>query len=297
MSNTKYRRAADAIDENELSYADEMAKEAAEPKLDAEEESYKKRYQDIQRHIQTVRNQKDEELSQVKAQLDAATKKQIKFPKTDEEVEAWSTRYPDVAAVVDTIARKRAGEVLAEGEKRLEQVEKFEKNLHRQSAEQQLMQSHPDFASIRQDPGFHEWVSMQPSAMQDSVYKNNTDAQWASRTIDLYKSDKGKTKGPDKSAAQAVGRTSSSAPASSKKSTFSESSVNKMSDREYEANEAAIDAARSNGTFSYDISGAARQHLTRQSTIALIKPMCYNEYIEQPRCRTLFSTPRISRPR
>ena len=263
MSNTKYRRAADTIDENELSYAEEMAEETAEPKLDAEEESYKKRYQDIQRHIQTVRNQKDEELSQVQSQLDAATRKQIKFPKTDEEVEAWANRYPDVAKIVDTIATKRANEVLAKGEARLEQVEKFEQSINRKGAENELLQLHPDFAAIRSDPKFHEWVSMQPSAMQDSVYKNNTDAMWASRTIDLYKSDKGKAKGPDKSAAQAIGRTSSSAPASTKKSTFSESSVSKMSDREYEANEAAIDASRSNGTFSYDISGAARQHLTR----------------------------------
>ena len=149
MSNTKYRRAADTIDENELSYAEELAVETAEPKLDAEEESYKKRYQDIQRHIQTVRNQKDEELSQVQSQLDAATKKQIKFPKTDAEVEAWATRYPDVAKIVDTIATKRANEVLAQGEARLEQVEKFEQSLNRKSAENQLLELHPDFAEIR----------------------------------------------------------------------------------------------------------------------------------------------------
>ena len=174
-----------------MSYAEELAVETAEPKLDAEEESYKKRYQDIQRHIQTVRNQKDEELSQVQSQLDAATKKQIKFPKTDAEVEAWATRYPDVAKIVDTIATKRANEVLAQGEARLEQVEKFEQSLNRKSAENQLLELHPDFAEIRADAKFHEWVSLQPSQMQDSVYKNNTDAMWASRTIDLYKSDKG----------------------------------------------------------------------------------------------------------
>ena len=257
MSNTRYRRPED--EDNGLTYAEEMAQVEvqAEPKLDAEEESYKKRYQDIQRHIQTVRNQKDEELAKVKSQLDAATKKQIKFPKTDEEVDAWSNKYPDVAKIVDTIARKRANEVLAEGEKRLEQVEKFEKTLNRQSAEQELLNFHPDFAEIRADAKFHEWVSLQPSAMQDSVYKNNIDAKWASRTIDLYKSDKGKKK-VDRSAAQAVGRTSSSSPSTSEKSTFSESIVERMSSKEFDENEAAIDASRKNGTFTYDISGAAR---------------------------------------
>ena len=258
MQKQKYTR---AVEEDELTYSEEMALNQPEQEpteaLGAEEESYKKRYQDIQRHIQTVRDQKDQELENVKKQLNDATRKQIRFPKTDAEVEAWSNRYPDVAKIVDTIARTRANEVLAEGEKRLEQVEKFERTLNKQSAEQQLVQLHPDFAQIRQDPKFHEWVSMQPSAMQDSVYKNNTDATWAARTIDLYKSDIGKRK-TTKTAAQAVGRTSSSSPTTGGKSTFSESMVQKMSDREYEANEEAINASISSGTFSYDISGAAR---------------------------------------
>lgn len=257
MKKQKYSRAPEA--EDTLTYSEEVAQQQPPTEsLNAEEASYKKRYQDIQRHIQTIRDQKDKEVAEVKNQLDAATKKQIKFPKTDEEVDAWSKRYPDVAKIVDTIARKRANEVLAEGEKRLEQVEKFEKNLNRQSAEHELMKYHPDFAQIRQDPKFHEWVSLQPMAMQDSVYKNNTDAKWASRTIDLYKSDTGKRKSTNKSAAQAVGRTSSSAPPTQGKSQFSESMVASMSDKEYEANEEAITASIQAGNFSYDISGAAR---------------------------------------
>ena len=145
MSNTKYRRAAD--EDTELSYAEEMAQAAPEPELDAEEESYKKRYQDIQRHIQTVRNQKDEEISQVQQQLDAATRKQIKFPKTDQEVEAWANRYPDVAKIVDTIAAKRANEVLAKGEARLEQVEKFEQSINRKGAEIARLRGDADWSS------------------------------------------------------------------------------------------------------------------------------------------------------
>jgi len=251
----KYKRQAD--EDNELSYAEEMAQGKVEPQLDAEEESYKKRYQDIQRHIQTVRNQSDEKVAAMQNQLDQATRQQIKFPKTDEEVEAWSRKYPDVAKIVDTIARKRANEVLAEGEKRLEKVEKFEKRVQKQGAEQQLLQLHPDFAQIRQDPKFHDWVGLQPEALQDSVYKNNTDATWASRTIDLYKADKGR-KGNSRSAAQSVGRTSTSSPSSSDKASFSESMVDRMSSQEYAANEAAITAAIQSGKFSYDMSGGAR---------------------------------------
>lgn len=256
MNNQKYRRVAEE-DDNEMSYAEEIAQVSTEPKLDAEEESYKKRYQDIQRHIQTVRNQKDQELQKVQSQLDAATKKQIKFPKTDAEVDAWASRYPDVAKIVDTIATKRANEALAQGEARLEQVEKFERSVNRKGAENELLKLHPDFAEIRADPAFHDWVVMQPSAMQDSVYKNNTDAIWASRTIDLYKSDKSKNK-VDRSAAQAVGRTSSTAPRTTGKVSFSESQILSMSTKEFEANEEAIDASRASGTFNYDVTGGAR---------------------------------------
>ena len=255
MNNVKNSRVPE--EDNDLSYSEEMAQVNAEPELDAEEESYKKRYQDIQRHIQTVRNQKDEELQQVKRQLNAATRKQIKFPKTDAEVDAWASRYPDVAKIVDTIATKRANEALAIGEARLEQVEKFEQSLNRKGAENELLKLHPDFAEIRNNEAFHDWVIKQPSAMQDSVYKNNTDAMWASRTIDLYKSDMSKNK-VDRSAAQAVGRTSSTAPRSTGKVSFSESQILGMSTKEFEANEEAIDASRASGTFNYDVTGGAR---------------------------------------
>lgn len=253
----KYNRMPE--EDNELTYSQEVTAQQQEPTevLDAEEESYKKRYVDIQRHIQEIRNQKDAEVSAIKKQLDAATRKQIKFPKTDEEVEAWSKRYPDVAKIVDTIAQKRANEALRIGEERLKKVEQFEKKVHRQSAEQQLAERHPDYAAIKKDPKFHEWVALQHSTIQDSVYKNNTDASWAASTIDLYKAQTGK-KTRSKGAAQAVGRTTSTAPSSGQGIKFSESLVQSMSDREYAANEEAIEEAIRTGKFAYDISGAAR---------------------------------------
>lgn len=245
-------------EDNELTYSQEvLAEQQPTEELNAEEESYKKRYQDIQRHIQEVRNQKDQEVANIKKQLDAATRKQIKFPKTDEEVEQWSKKYPDVAKIVDTIAQKRANEALRIGEERLAKVEQFEKKVNRQSAEQALSQRHPDFMEIKKDPKFHEWVALQHSTIQDSVYKNNTDASWAASTIDLYKAQMGKKK-KSNGAAQSVGRTSSTAPSSGQGMKFSESLVQAMSDREYAANEEAIEEAIRTGKFAYDISGAAR---------------------------------------
>lgn len=257
---SKYRRKEEL--EDDTSYSQEFEAQAAadsEPK-EPEEASFKKRYGDLRRHTQQLMSQKDQELAKMKAQLDSAAKGQIKFPKTDEEIEDWTKKYPDVSKIVNTIAQKHANKALEEGEKRLGHLKDLETKLTKKEAEQQLMKLHPDFSEIRQDPAFHDWVAMQPQNMQDALYKNNTDAMAASRAIDLYKADTGKRKTTSKrSAAQAVGRTSSSAPAATGKAKFSESQIARMSDREYEANEEAILLAmRTEGGFIYDMSGGAR---------------------------------------
>jgi type II secretory pathway pseudopilin PulG len=254
----KYKR-ADSLDD-ETTYSQEMAKAQprAEPMpADPNEATYQKRYGDLRRHTQNQLSEKDRQLAEMKAQLDAAAKGQIKFPKTDQEVEMWSKKYPDVANIVDTIARKRANEALEEGEKRLQGLKDLEHKLTRKEAEQRLMKLHPDFNKIRASKDFHEWVALQPTYIQDALYKNNSDAQAAGRAIDLYKSDRGKRTG-NFSAAESVGRTNSAAPTATAKGTWRESQVNKLSDDEFEKNQDEIMAAMRSGKFIYDMTGAAR---------------------------------------
>ena len=270
----KYRR-AEQEEDNELTYAEEMAAqtqaEVQEPPAEGEDTTYKKRYGDLRRHTQQIMQQKDQALEQMKTQLDQAAKGQIKFPKTDEEIDKWAKKYPDVAMIVDSIAQKRAGEALAEGDKRMESLRQLETKLTKKEAEQQLLKIHPDFNDIRQDQGFHEWVSLQPVYIQDALYKNNTDATAASRAIDLYKADMGKAKPRSKSAAQAIGRTSSSSPNTKTSAEYSESQVSEMTDAEFEKHEGAITEAMQNGKFNYDMSGGARQVLVKSIN------KCYNK--------------------
>jgi hypothetical protein len=257
----KYRRADD--DDNGLSYSEELAQEqqtqsgGPEP-TDGEDTTYKKRYGDLRRHSHQLMQQKDQEVAKMKAQLDQAAKGQIKFPKTDEEIDQWSKKYPDVAKIVDSIARKRAGEALEEGEKRMAGLRQLETRLTRKDAEQQLVKMHPDFHDIRQDASFHEWVAMQPQYIQDALYKNNTNAIEASRAIDLYKADTGKRKTNSRSAAQAVGRTSSSTPSTNQRADYSESQIEAMSDRDFAKHADAIEEARQKGKINFDLTGAAR---------------------------------------
>ena len=122
-----------------------------------------------------------------------------------------------------------------------ERLSRMEDKLTRMEAEQELNRAHSDFAEIRQDPAFHEWVELQQANIQDRLYKNNTDARAAARAIDLYKADTGKRKtSSKKSAAQAVGRTSANAPVAGGKMKFSESQVSQMTDKELDKYEETI---------------------------------------------------------
>tara|TARA_X000001036_G_scaffold140066_1_gene132824 strand:+ start:272 stop:1069 length:798 start_codon:yes stop_codon:yes gene_type:complete len=263
----KYENAYRAeLDTEEKPYSEELAEQVGATEampLDPEEETFKKRYGDVRKHLSNVTSQKDKEIRELKLQLSSATKKQIKFPKTEEEIDAWSKKYPDVSAIVDTIARKRANEALQEGEKKLASLKDMETRLEKEKAEATLLRMHPDFDDIRQDKAFHEWAALQPMNIQDSLYKNNTDAHAASRAIDLYKIDQGITaskskKSNSKGIASSIGKQSASRPTSGRKMKFSESSIEKMSPQEYEKFEDQIMEAIQSGEFEYDQSAAAR---------------------------------------
>ena len=87
----------------------EEVQEEQEP-TSAEEKTFKKRYGDLRRHAQQKESDLQEQINQLKEQLDSATKKQIKLPKSDEDIEAWAKEYPDVAGIVETIAIKKSKE-------------------------------------------------------------------------------------------------------------------------------------------------------------------------------------------
>jgi len=245
----------------EDSVQENVQEENVETSSGGEEDTFKKRYGDLRRHMQQSMQQKDAQLQKMQEQLAQATRQQIRFPKSEEEVAAWSQKYPDVAKIIDTIAQKRVQEALAIGERELNKVKQLEVKLNRERAEKDLRDAHPDFDQIRSDSKFHDWVMQQPQYVQDALYKNNTDARAAARAIDLYKADNGiKRKRPvsTKDAARSVGRTSSANAPVSGRARFSESQVEKMSPREYEANEDAILDSMRNGSFEYDLSGGAR---------------------------------------
>jgi len=241
----------------------EAVQEDDQEPVNAEDKSFKKRYGDLRRHVQEKEKSWEDKFSKLEAQLDQATRKEIRLPKSDEDIEAWATKYPDVAAIVETIAIKKAREQSQGLEERVKEIDEMKASAAREKAEVLLLQSHPDFGTIRDSDEFHEWVEEQPKWVQDALYENDSDARSASRAIDLYKADMGiKTKktSSNRDAARSVGnRSGRSAPdEDSKSGVFSESQVNQMSAQQYEAVSDEIMEAIRTGKFVYDMSGNAR---------------------------------------
>ena len=249
--------------EPEEPVTEEKAEDEEKPK-NAEERTFKKRYGDLRRHSQEKEKQFQKQLDDLKAQLEKATKKEIKLPKTEAEIEEWAKEYPDVAGIVETIAIKKAKEQSDALELRIKEIDELNARTTKERAEVELLRIHPDFAEIRESDDFHEWADEQPKWVQDALYENSEDARSAARAIDLYKSDRniGKKEKVDssKEAAKAVStKTQKTVPdAENKNSVIRESDVQKMSADEYDKNSDTIMEAIRSGNFVYDISGSAR---------------------------------------
>ena len=252
--------------EEQKGNVDKDEKEVEEEKepTSAEEKTFKKRYGDLRRHTQEKEQQFQKQLNELKAQLEQATKKEMKLPKSDEDIEAWAKDYPDVAKIVETIAMKKAMEQSKALEERVKEINEMQLTAVKDKAEAQLLSLHPDFGDIRESDDFHEWAEEQPKWVQDALYENDNDARSAARAIDLYKADRGigksNKKKSDTSAAKAVStqstRTNVDTAESSNK--IRESTVQKMSSIEYEKRADEIMEAIRSGNFIYDISGSAR---------------------------------------
>ena len=118
---------------------------------------------------------------------------------------------------------------------------------------------HEDFDDLRNDEKFLAWLDEQPQSMSDGIYKNNTDAKWAARVIDLYKADTGLSKKkrgrPPASAADSVTKRQSkevNVNGDGGQRMWKASEIGRMKPHEFEANEAELDKARAEGRIDYN---------------------------------------------
>ena len=248
------------VEAEEVETKEESKADAAEDeKLSGEEKSFKKRYGDLRRHMSA----KEKEWEARFEALESNTSSNVRPPKSDEDIEEWASQYPDVAAIVESIAEKKATEKFASAEGRLREFDEAKEEAERTKAETVIRKAHSDFDDLRAGDDFHDWVEEQPKWISDAVYENSDDPRSVIRVLDLYKVDKGMTpsdkKAQAKDAAKTVSkRTRTPVDATGSESLIKESTVSKMSDKQFEANYDAISEAMQSGKFVYDISGKAR---------------------------------------
>jgi len=262
--NKRYKRESiEEVDKEIEELEAQRSQEEAEPEenLEPEEKTFKKRYGDLRRHSQQLQEQHTNELRKLQEQVESLTRKQVKLPKTDEELEEWTEKYPDVAKIVETIATKKAVEARKDVEEKLKYVDELKTKVQLEKAESELEKLHPDFAEIRADQEFHDWVAEQPKWIQSALYENDNDPRAAAKAIDLYKLETKKTSKTksNKDAAKAVSKTSrSSEPANQDRNVWSESRVKGLSSQDWDKFEEAISESVRNGTFVYDLTAGAR---------------------------------------
>ena len=180
------------------------------------------------------------------------------MPKTPEELQAFKDQYPEVFEVVQTVSSLQAESQLSELRNELGTIKEREKQLEKQKAYEELLRLHPDFDDIKGDDKFLEWLQEQPESISDGIYKNNTDARWASRVVDLYKADanittkRAKKKTSDAAASVSSTKARDVADARSEGRTFKASDIAKMKPWEFEKLESEIDSARAEGRIDYN---------------------------------------------
>tara|TARA_R100001224_G_scaffold5208_1_gene2947 strand:+ start:82 stop:969 length:888 start_codon:yes stop_codon:yes gene_type:complete len=255
-----YKEDEEEVKENQEAKQDETdtSKEAT-PKdqsfVETKEEDgtvYKKRYDDLKKHY----DKKLDEWKTERDALEAANKVSdtgVEIPTTPEEITEFRQKYPDVYKVVESVASMQAEQKAGDLKGEIDSLKKREEDLIVQSAYKELTSQHPDFQEIKTDENFLQWLDEQPVSISDGIYKNNKDARWASRVLDLYKADVGITKEPKKtvkSAAQTVKSTKAKeivTDTNANKKVWKGSDIARLKPWEFEKVEAEIDLARNEG--------------------------------------------------
>jgi len=227
----------------------EVQYQEPEPKeeVSQEEETFKKRYGDLRRHsqkqIQDLKNEIDKLKEGLQNQNNAG------LP-SNEDLKTWIKENPKAAAIIRGIK--------AEDDVPVKELSSVKKEVEKIKQEAKIRKVHPDFDDIVGEDDFHNWANEQPSNVQNLIF-HTMDADSIIWAINLYKTTKTSSKtNPSKEVAKAVTKTKSSEAPAGTKQGFSESQIRAMSDEDFEKNEPAIQASMRDGSFVYDLSGAAR---------------------------------------
>jgi hypothetical protein len=219
---------------------------------------YKKRYDDLKKHydgrVNSFKSREEELLAEIRA-----NRPTYKAPKSAEEIEAFKKEYPDVYGVVETVAHLRTSKETEDLKQEIKNLKELNQAVNKEKAEARLARMHPDFEQIRESDEFHSWAESQPEAIKGWVYGNATNAELASRAIDLFKQDTGKSKSKPELSGDLVAASEMVKVKNSKeigygsKKIWTRSQIAAMSQSEFDKNEKAITDAMSEGRVINDM--------------------------------------------
>ena len=218
---------------------------------------YKKRYDDLKKHydgrVNSFKSREQELLAEIRA-----NRPTYKAPKSAEEIEAFKKEYPDVYGVVESVSHLQASKETEDLKQEIKNLKELNQAANKEKAEARLARLHPDFEQIRESDDFHSWAESQPEAIKGWVYGNATNAELASRAIDLFKQDTGKSKSKEVSgdlvaASEMVKVKNSKEIGYGSKKIWTRSQIAAMSQSEFDKNEKAITEAMSEGRVVNDM--------------------------------------------
>ena len=265
----KYREEVDKEDEDEQELEaqdptqEEVATQEEQPanpnsfveSQTKESTDFKKRYDDLKRHYDSkLQEWKDEKQTMVN-QLDAIQNSKSEVQNEDSSLDQFKNQYPDVYDAIDKISASRSDLKVKKLEEDLLSLKEKEAQLEKDKAYQELLRLHPNFDTLKTSEEFIGWLDKQPTSISDGIYKNNVDAQWASRVVDLYNSDIGfkpskkATVNKSKDAAMSVSKSNTREVATAKQDgkIWKMSDIARLKSWEFEKFEKEIDQARAEG--------------------------------------------------
>jgi hypothetical protein len=237
--------------EEDPGFMDETISVQTEDKSEVrtEEHDYKKRYDDLKKHY-------DAKLHEWKEEKDALISQNSQPTISEDDIESFKESYPDVYNVVEALSTRSATKEIEELRAEVRRLNQQEEKLKAKGAYQELLALHSDFPEVKRSDDFKEWIKMQPPSIADGILKNSTDVKWASRVLDLYKADLGKTKRgrprgqSNAAAAEAVMRTAPvniATSANANKKVWTTSEIRRLKPSEFDKYEKEIDQARLEG--------------------------------------------------
>ncbi len=221
---------------------------------DSEDEGWKKRYGDLRKVEQSLR----EEINTLKTAVDDANKPELNLKSADE-LEAFSKEYPNQYAILETLIHNKLSEADENVQKRLEDVQKVTEAVAKKEAQARLIETvskaHPDALKVRNSEEFKAWFEKQSDSRKKLFGK---DPQLVIDGLTLYKSETKNTKKEEQAKASQVVTTSKSSAEpkgeASKKYLYTESQIASMSQQEKHQRAEDIMTAYRDGKILLDLS-------------------------------------------